>query len=72
MIYLGLFSGRYTVAYNNKWATDWALHWFYHKVPLDPMTKHHPLVVQHFFELVETPKVNVGGRPEDKAFVAML
>ena len=60
------------IAYKNKWANDWASHWFYHKVPPDPVTWHHPLVVNRFNELGETPKVSVIGRPDHEAFVGML
>ena len=32
-------------ASKNKWPRDWSSFWFYHKVPLDPATKRHPLVI---------------------------
>ena len=54
------------VAYKNKWAIDWASHWFYHKVPLDPAPKRHPLMVKKIGNLGESPKVKVECSPENE------
>ena len=56
----------------NKWPGDWSSFWFYHKVPLDPETKHHPLVVQKLGNFGDTPKVDVARIPANEAFMTVL
>ena len=56
----------------NKWPRDWASYWFYHKVPLDPETESHPLVVKEI-ELLEEPRVvEVDEKSEHEALIVML
>src|SRR6185312_2029267 len=50
-------------ASNYKWPGDWSSFWFYHKVPLDPEMKRHPLVVRKLGNLGDTPKVDVAHVP---------
>jgi len=59
-------------ASKNKWPGDWSSFWFYHKVPLDPETKCHPLVVQKLGNLSDTPKVDVARIPANEAFMTVL
>jgi hypothetical protein len=59
-------------ASKNKWPGDWSSFWFYHKVPLDPETKHHPLVVQKLGNLGDTPKVDVARIPANEAFMTVF
>jgi hypothetical protein len=59
-------------ASKNKWPGDWSSFWFYHKVPLDPETKRHPLVVQKLGNLGNTPKVDVARIPANEAFMTVL
>ena len=54
------------VAYKYKWSGDWASYWFYHKVPLDPAPKRHPLMVKKIGNLGESPKVKVECSPENE------
>jgi hypothetical protein len=56
----------------NKWANDWSSHWFYHKVALDPVTKTHPLVIDHIPALGDVPKVASRARAEDEVLLALL
>jgi len=53
-------------------AGDWSSFWFYHKVPLDPETKRHPLVVRKLGNLGDTPKVDVARIPANEAFMTVL
>ena len=53
-------------ASKNKWPGDWASYWFYHKVPLDPAPKRHPLMVKKIGNLGESPKVKVECSPENE------
>ena len=59
-------------ASKNKWANDWSSYWFYHKVTLDPVTKTHPLVIDHIPALGYVPKVASHARAEDEALLALL
>jgi len=59
-------------ASKNKWANDWSSYWFYHKVTLDPITKTHPLVIDHVPALGEVPKVACHVRAEDEPLLALL
>ena len=59
-------------ASKNKCPGDWSSFWFYHKVPLDPETKCHPLVVQKLGNLGDTPKVDVARIPANEAFMTVL
>ena len=59
-------------ALKNKWSGDWSSFWFYHKVPLDPETKRHPLVIQKLGNLGDTPKVDVARIPTNEAFMTVL
>ena len=59
-------------ALKNKWPGDWSSFWFYHKVPLDPETKRHPLVVRKLSNLGNTPKVDVARIPANEAYMTVL
>ena len=59
-------------ASKNKWAGDWASYWFYHKVPLDPTMKCHPLVTKRITNLGDTPKVDVDRVPANEAYLSIL
>ena len=59
-------------ASKNKWPGDWSSFWFYHKVPLDPETKRHPLVVRKLGNLGNTPKVDVARIPANEAYMTVL
>ena len=51
---------------------EWASYWFYHKVPLDPVTKRRPLVVKKIANLGETPKVEVERVVENEGYLSIL
>ena len=59
-------------ASKNKWSDDWASFWFYHKVPLDPAMKRHPLVTWKITNLGETPKVDMDHVPAHEAYLSIL
>ena len=59
-------------ASKNKWSGDWASCWFYHKVPLDLVTKRHPLVVKNIGDLGDTPSVELERLPEHEAYLSVL
>ena len=59
-------------ASKNKWANDWSSYWFYHKVTLDPVTRTHPLVVDHISDLGDVPKTSSNVRAEDEALLVLL
>ena len=59
-------------ASKNKWTGDWACFWFYHKVPLDPVMKCHPLVVKRIENLGDTPKLEVGRVLENEVYLSVL
>ena len=59
-------------ASKNKWPGDWSSFWFYHKVPLDPETKHHPLFVRKLGNLGDTPKVDVARIPANEAYLGIF
>jgi hypothetical protein len=56
----------------NKWIGDWACFWFYHKVPLDPMTKSHSLVVKSIGNMGDMPSVEVERVSEHEAYLSIL
>ena len=58
-------------ASKNKWSGEWASFWFYHKVPLDPETKRHPLVTRKITKLGDTLKVDVHV-PANEAYLSIL
>ena len=59
-------------ASKNKWPGDWSSYWFYHKVPLDPTMKRHPLVIRKLGNMGDTPKVDVDRVPANEAYLATL
>ena len=59
-------------ASKNKWPGDWSSFWFYHKVPLDPETKRHPLVSRKLGSLDDTPKVDVARVSANEAYLTIL
>ena len=55
----------------NKWPGDWSSFLFYHKVPLDPETKRHPLVTRKLGNLGDTPKVDVAHVSANEAYLTV-
>ena len=59
-------------ASKNKWPGDWSSFWFYHKGPLDPEMKRHPLVVRKLGNLGNTSKMDVARIPDNEAYMTVL
>ena len=59
-------------ASKNKWLGDWSSLWLYHKVPLDPEMKRHPLVVRKLGNLGNTSKMDVARIPDNEAYMTVL
>ena len=59
-------------ASKNMWLGDWASYWFYHKVPMHPTMKHHPLVVRTIGNLGKMPKVDVERVAVNEGYLSIL
>ena len=59
-------------ASKNRWPGDWSSFWFYHKGPLDPEMKRHPLVVRKLDNLGNTSKMDVARIPDNEAYMTVL